>query len=135
MYERMLDKANQPTIEEFFDYCGESKPLLENVDAFLRDAEIDRLLRFPYGKSYGWGMKYFKKSLHICDIFAENGSFTVMLRLPNALLDAARDSVAESTRESIDNRYPCGEGGWVRCRVCSPAQLEDAKKLLVLKLK
>lgn len=37
----------------------------------MEELKIEKLMRFPYGNSYGWGMKYFIKNKHVCDIFAE----------------------------------------------------------------
>ncbi len=135
MYERLLDKQREPTAEEFERYCGECGELFKRVNDFLLNRlGAERLLRFPYGNSYGWGMKYFKKSRHICDVFAEKDAFTVMLRLTNAQFDRARGVVTEHTRECIDKKYPCGEGGWIHCRVLNERHLADIEKLLELKM-
>lgn len=72
MYERMLNKQHEPTLEEFIEYCGNCKNLFEKADVFLiKELKTEKLIRFPYGNSYGWGMKYFIKNKHVCDIFAK----------------------------------------------------------------
>ena len=59
MYERMLDGQTQPSYEEFTEYCGERKALLEKADDFLiNQLHAEKEMRFPYGKHYGWGLKY-----------------------------------------------------------------------------
>ena len=40
----------------------------------------------------------------------------------------------DETKEVVDNRYPCGEGGWIHYRVTDRKQMEDAKLLLRVKL-
>jgi len=92
-------------------------------------------LRFPYGKGYGWGYKYFVKSKHICDIFAEKDAFTIMLRLTNKDMDDESDSLGDSGKMWIKNKYPCGDGGWFNCRILNEEDLKDAKRLLDLKYK
>lgn len=58
----MLNKNNKPSWEEFYSYCGRCKELLIDLDAFIMDIDgLDKLIRFPYGNKYGWGIKYSKK--------------------------------------------------------------------------
>lgn len=134
MYERMPDKQQKPTREEFVNYMGNTKALFEQLNAFLSsNLSAEQLLRFPYGNNYGWGIKYFIKSKHICDIFAEKDAFSVMLRLTNAQLLSVYDSVSDSTKQRIDSKYPCGEGGWINCRILNGEDLRDIETLLQLK--
>ena len=135
MYERMLDRTEKPTETAFIHYCGEAETLFENIDAFLlTDLGTGRMLRFPYGNRYGWGMKYYIKSKHVCDIFAEKDAFTVMLRMTDPQFEEVYSEVTADTKEYIDQRYPCGEGGWIHYRVSSEQHLDDAKKLLRCKV-
>lgn len=135
MYERMLDKQHKPTIDEFTAYCGECKYLFEKISDYLtNDLCADCLMRFPYGNSYGWGMKYFKKNKHYCDVFAEKDAFTVMLRLTSAQFQKVYDSVTNYTKAFIDKKYPCSDGGWIHYRVLTEQHLNDVKKLLQLKV-
>lgn len=134
MYERMLDGQTQPSYEEFTEYCGERKALLEKADDFLiNQLHAEKEMRFPYGKHYGWGLKYSLKRKHLCDIFAENGAFTVMLRLADSQFDKMYEGPLLETKKLIDNKYPCGSGGWIHYRVLTWQQLEDVFKMLRLK--
>ena len=56
-----------------------------------------------------------------------------MMRLANAQYEAIYDSLEKYTQEHIDNKYPCGDGGWIQYRVTCKEHLEDIQKLLVLK--
>ena len=103
MYERMLDGQTQPSYEEFTEYCGERKALLEKADDFLiNQLHAEKEMRFPYGKHYGQFDKMYE----------------------GALLE---------TKKLIDNKYPCGSGGWIHYRVLTWQQLEDVFKMLRLK--
>lgn len=134
MYERMLNKQKQPTFDEFTAHCGDCKALFEKTDVFLTgQLKAEKEMRFPYGNHYGWGMKYFIKARHICDIFAENGAFTVMLRLTDAQFNKIYDDALPKTKELIDHKYPCGSGGWIHYRVLDEQQLEDVCKMLRIK--
>lgn len=135
MYERMLDKKQKPTFDEFIAYCGACQNLFTDVDHFLlNEIKSEKLLRFPYGNNYGWGMKYFIKSKHICDLFAEKEAFTIMLRLTDLQFQKHYDELCDYTKKIIDDRYPCGEGGWIHYRVLTEQHLIDIKNLLQLKV-
>ena len=99
----------------------------------IKELKTEKAIRFPYGNSYGWGIKYFIKNNHFCDIFAEKDAFTVMLRLTDTKFDEIYNEVNTYTRDIIDNRYPCGKGGWINYRVLTEHHLEDLKKMLSLK--
>ncbi len=135
MYERMLDKQNQPAYEEFAEYCGACKDLFEQTDAFLiHELKAEKLMRFPYGNDYGWGIKYSLKKKLICDIFAEKDAFTIMLRLTDTQFEQVYAFSSTYTQEYIDNKYPCGNGGWIHYRVLTSDHLEDAKRMLEAKV-
>ena len=134
MYERMLDKGKRPSLEEFISYCGDGKELIDDLNVFLTDnMGLEKLLRFPYGNNYGWSIKYSLKNKHICDVFAEKDAFTVMIRLDNSQYETAYNNLLPYTQEFIDNKYPCGNGGWIHYRVLTKEHLEDIKILLQLK--
>lgn len=135
MYERMLDKQHRPTANEFLEHCGVCSNLLEELNGYLIDTlHTEKILRFPYGNRYGWGIKYSIKGKHICDVFAEKDAFTVMLRLSAAQFESEYHNFIQDTKECIDKRYPCGDGGWIHYRVLTQQHLHDIKKLLHLKV-
>ncbi len=136
MYERLLDKQKQPTFEEMIDYCGDSGVLWIALENYLQ-AEFDatRQIRFPYGKDYGWGAKYSRKSKHICDVFAENGAFTVLFQVSSDAVDMIYDEMDAYAKEAWVNKYPCSSGGWVNFRILNEAQLESAKKVICARVK
>lgn len=135
MYERMLDKQNKPSLKDMEAYCGETAGLFQKLNGWMT-AELGTKteIRFPYGNQYGWGVKHARKSKHICDVFPEAGAFNVMLRLANRQFDAVYGDLGEDTKRLVDHKYPCGEGGWVHCRVLCREHLEDVQKLLRAKL-
>ncbi len=135
MYERMLNKHEQPTFEDLINYCGDSGKLWVALDDYLK-AEYDasKLIRFPYGNKYGWSIKYSRKNKHICDVFAENGAFTVKFQISSDSVDAIYDDMDEYAKEVWANKYPCSSGGWVDFRIFTGARLESAKLLLHAKM-
>jgi len=137
-FERMLDKSVTPTLEDMRRYVGERGKLWK--DFGLRISEmclVQTAVRFPYGNSYGWSVRYGakgKQNKHICDVFAESGAFTAHFRVRNAQLDKVYDSLSDYSKSVCDGKYPCGDGGWLSYRVLTESDLEDVLKILKNKI-
>ncbi|MCI9409638.1 MAG: DUF3788 domain-containing protein [Oscillospiraceae bacterium] len=134
MYERMLDKHIIPTASEMTEYCGKNAGLFNLLNEWLSETygTVQKVV-FPYGNNYGWGISHKKKEKLVCNIFAENNSFTVMMRLSDKQFDSIYDRVEKYTQEYINNKYPCGNGGWIHYRVTEKSHFDDIQKLLDIK--
>ena len=140
MYERMLDKANEPTIKEIATYIGKnSNGLLNKLDIALNERyDLIRELRFPYGKDYGWSYKYAHKSKHLCDLFFEKGAITMQIQIGGDSAEKLDDSIdvfLPITKKLWEEKYPCGKGGWIIYRIEDNKMLEDALKIIAIKKK
>jgi len=134
MYERMLNKQKQPEKEEMINLCGENLERFSILNDWLSiEFNTEQKIVFPYGNKYGWGVTHKRKNKLICNVFAENNAFTVMMRLSDKQYKTVYDQLQKYTREFIDNRYPCGDGGWIHYRVTCDEHFEDIKKLLSIK--
>lgn len=134
MHERMLDKQNEPTVDEMKDYCRENAELFTLLNEWLSSSfGTVQKITFPYGNSYGWGIAHRKKQKLICHIFAENNSFTVMVRLSDTQFASLYENLLQYTQEYIDNKYPCGDGGWIHYRVTCRSHFDDIQKILSVK--
>lgn len=134
MYERMLNKQKEPTITEMAAYCAEQKERFTLLNKWLSQTyDTVQKITFPYGNQYGWGISHKKKKKLICNIFAEDNAFTVMLRLTNKQFESIYSQVHTYTQEYIDNKYPCNDGGWVQFRVTCKEHYDDIQKILSVK--
>lgn len=140
MYERMLKRDVIPTMEEIFDYIGKQSSewltLLEKELAKRYD--LIKELRFPYGNSYGWSFKYSHKKQHLCDLFFEKGAITVTISIPSKAVvqvNEILESLLPKTKQMWEERYPCGEGGWVNYRILNDQELMDVLILIAIKKK
>lgn len=134
MYERMLDKQIKPEFDDMAAYCGGCRELFIRLNQWLSDVcSTGQEISFPYGNNYGWAVAHRKKKKLICNVFAEHGAFTVMIRLSNAQFHLVYDRVEKKTQECIDSKYPCGDGGWIHYRVVSEADFCDVQTLLEMK--
>ena len=134
MYERMLDKTAAPAIEEMTEFCGGNGERFTRLNQWLASGfHTEQKIVFPYGNRYGWGVAHKRKNQLICNIFAEDNAFTVMVRLRNKDFDAVYPQLQEYGQKLVDGKYPCGDGGWIHYRVIDEAGFEEVKKLLTAK--
>lgn len=134
MYERMLNKQEMPSMEEMKEFCGENSERFSLLNEWMADTfQTEKEVVFPYGNSYGWGVTHRKKNKLICNIFAEENAFTVMMRLSDEQYKSVYDRLQKYAQEYIDNKYPCGDGGWIHYRVTCQEQFDDIKLLLSVK--
>ena len=134
MYERMLNKLEEPTIAQMTAYCGTCADLFTWLNKWLSSAfGTAQAVTFPYGNQYGWGLAHRKNKKLICHVFAEENAFTVMMRLSNKQFASVYSQMQAGTREQIDHKSPCGDGGWLHYRVTCKEQLDDIQTLLSVK--
>lgn len=132
MYERMLIKQAIPTIEEMTKFCGENSERFSLLNEQLTSTfNTEQKIVFPYGKKYGQGVA--QKNRLICNVLAEDSAFSVMVRLSDKLYNTIYNRLQKYTQEYIDNKYPCGDGGWIHYRVTSKEHFNDIKILLSVK--
>lgn len=131
MYERLLDKNSEPTIEQIQAYMGnDSYQRLLALEEYLKTQyQLKKEIRFPFGNNYGWGFKYSHKSSHLCYAFFEKGAFTVTIQIGDNKVSSVEDKLKDlssKAKEFWKERYPCGEnGGWIHYRVQSDEELSD----------
>ena len=141
MYERLLDKDNEPTMEQVEEYLGsESYKRLLSLEKHLQTQyHLTKEIRFPFGNSYGWGYKYSHKSSHLCYAFFEKGAFTITIQSGDKQvhsIENALSGLSHKAQELWTNRYPCGEnGGWIHYRVMSDEELTDIYSFIHAKKK
>lgn len=134
MHERMLNKQVMPTREEMTEFYGENAKRFSLLNEYLTSVfGTEQKIVFPYGNNYGWGIAHRKKNKLICNIFAENNAFTVMIRLSDKQYKTVYEQLQKYTQKCIDNRYPCGDGGWINYRVECTEHFEDIQNLLRVK--
>lgn len=138
LYERMLDKSVTPSFDDMLRYAGECGTLwVEFGQRLGQICPMQTTIRFPYGKNYGWSICYGlhgKANKHVCDAFAENSAFTVHFRVSNVQLDKVYNKLSDYSQEVCDNKYPCGDGGWLSYRILSKENLFDVLAILSAKL-
>lgn len=130
----MLNKNIIPTEQEMFNYCNQQKDKIIDFNDYLLSLLLNKEVTFPYGNNYGWCFSFHKKKKLICNVFPEKDAFTVMIRLNNITFTKLSNVVSEYTREFFDNKYLCGDGGWIHYRVLKEKDLTDIKEIIKEKI-
>ena len=131
----MLDKQTVPSFDDMVSYCGDVGELWKEMDQYLCDKlNMKGCIRFPYGNKYGWSMKYSYNNKHICDVFAENGAFMVLIRISDDAIEPIYNDLSSYAKTLWDNKYPCGSGGWLNYRITNKEQLQDLMKIIDIKV-
>jgi hypothetical protein len=129
MYERLLNKKEMPTMEEFLVNIGKGKELFDNIDAFLiNEIDSEKMIKFD-SHCRCWKMSYHIKRKYICDIITEKDAFTIVTRLSEESIRSVYDDLLPYAKESIDNS-PFRHRGWIEYRVLNTSHLADAKIIL-----
>ena len=135
MYERMRNKQETPTFDDLIRYSGYSGSLWLELDRrIVEKYNASKQIRFPYGKNYGWSVKYSIKSKHIGDVFAENGAFTALFQISTKAVDTVYDELNTYAKDVWADKSPCASGGWIQFRVLNEEQLQDLEKLIHAKV-
>ena len=127
----MLNKQIVPNGNEINAYIGKkSSECIEIIKNKLEKVFVLKMeLKFPFGKSYGWGYKVSDKTQHLFYIFFEKGSITITLQINKIKTENELNKfnqLSEEGRKYWENRYPCGEnGGWIHYRITNKKQLKD----------
>ena len=134
MYERMLNKKEEPTVEEMTSYCDGNGERFSRLNRWLSETwRTVQQVTFPYGNQYGWGMAHRIGKKLICNVFAEDNAFTVMVRLSDKQFGSVYGHVQTYTQAYIDHKYPCGDGGWIHYRVTCEDHYGDIQRILAVK--
>ncbi len=132
MYERLLNKNEMPTIEEFSAYIGKGKELFDSIDAFLiNEINSVKMIKFDV-HSRCWKISYHIKRKYICDIITEKDAFTIVTRLSEESIRNVYDGLLPYAKECIDNS-PYRHKGWIEYRVLNALHLEDINTMLQIR--
>ena len=75
MYERMLNKQEQPRYNEMCAHCEECGELFIRLNTWLFETfATQQEVTFPYGNHYGWGIAHRKKKKLMCKCVSGGGS-------------------------------------------------------------
>lgn len=129
------DKQRQPSDDEIRAAIGPLLPLWDALVAHIRDAYLcDEDLKFLYGKSYGWGLRFRGRGQLLTNLYPAEGGFTVQINLSPEGVEQTRGLAAgPGVPLAIERATPYPEGRWLFIPVVSENDLRDIESLLALR--
>ena len=139
--ERLANKKTTPAQETINNFLGpENTGRLSLFEKYLKENyDLNRELKFPFGKSYGWAYRYTHKATLLIYVFFEKDGFCCTFSINDSGAGVAAEiinTMLPKTKELWQNRYPCGkEGGWIHYSVSNNEELKDIIRLIGIKVK
>lgn len=138
-YERMLDKGHKPSEKEILDYLGgKAGKAWADIVSFLR-ASYDFSPELDYGGAkYGWSIRYRKSNKSLCTLHPEKGAFTILIVLGKKEVEQFEEHMNEFSTKAIQlfrSAKQFHDGRWLWIRILDESDIEDVKRLLVIKRK
>lgn len=128
---RLLDKTIKPSFQDMLQICGDVSEYFQKINDYIceKDDMISEI-KFPYGNNYGWCISYHKKNKLFCNLFPGEKAFNIMIRLTNKEFSLIYEDGTKYLQELIDNKYVCGEAGWIHYEFTDKNQYNDLLLLL-----
>lgn len=139
--ERLANKEVTPTQETINHFLGKKNiTRLSLFEKMLRESyDLNRELKFPFGKNYGWAYRYTHKKTFLLYVFIEKDGFCCTISINDSgarIVAEIINTMLPRTKELWQNRYPCGkEGGWVHYSVSNDEELKNIIQLIGIKVK
>ena len=143
MHERMMDKSAQPTDEDMLNWIGQ--PIAEEWTAlrrFLAETYAIVPIFNSGGKRNGWNLQYRMGGRPLCEMYPENGSFTVLVILGKVELAQALERIenfGSTVRQAITESPRFHDGCWMYIRVADMQTahqgIQDIEELILIKRK
>jgi len=137
-YERMLDREINPDRELVLRTIGkEVAPIWEEATSYIDEQFCDYEPEWNYSNpQQGWGLRYRRADSHLCTLFPERRSFTVLLTLNAAEEQKALEKINyfnARIRELLNQSSTLPEGRWLWIRLEDYTDFVGLKLLLELK--
>jgi hypothetical protein len=129
-----VSKERQPTIEGIFTAIGSKRLLWENLTRFIADNYGIKVDFMFYGKNYGWALRFRRGSKTLLSMYPGTESFVVQIVLGQIEAEKAFDlDLGKNVRRHLENTHQFHEGRWLFIKKESEQDLNDVKKLLLVK--
>ncbi len=130
------DKASKPTAQELARVLGESNGLWKGIKKHLKAeyGELTEDWKF-YGAKSGWILKTLRKKRNLFFFLPLEGSFKVSFVFGDKAVAAAEESdLPKDLIKTLKNARKYAEGRGLQIEVKGPADVENIKKLVEIKV-
>ena len=130
-----LDKSKPPDAEEIICHVEVfSASLWQKLSGFIETSyRLKAELKF-YGKETGWVIRYSKSGKPLFTLIPNPGGFSVLIVIGPSLNEKTESlDLGEKVRSIFINARQYHDGKWLLIKMDSDKDMEDLKKLIVLK--
>ena len=130
------DKTTEPTAQKLARALGESNGLWKEIKKHLKAeyGELTEEWRF-YGAKSGWILKTLRKKRNLFFFIPIEGSFKISFVFGDKAVAAVEKSdLPEKLITELKNARKYAEGRGLKIEVKSPADVENIKKLVAIKV-
>ncbi|MCL2841373.1 MAG: DUF3788 domain-containing protein [Defluviitaleaceae bacterium] len=138
---RLFEKAHQPTEAIIQSFMGDDawQQLMKFEGMLRKHYNLNREMKFPFGRNYGWSFRYTHNKSLLLYVFFEEGGLSCTLSINDKgapKVEAMLNDLQPDIQTLWKNRYPCGDvGGWIHCSIENEIELSDIIRLLGAKVK
>ena len=131
-----LDKDKQPSVRAINKVLGKSKELWKDLKNFIeRSYEVEGEYQY-YGKKSGWVIRYKKSGRALLTFTPQESSFEAMVVLGKLEVEQAnQEKFGPNITKVYKNAKQYHDGKWLFITVKGKKDVEDIKKLLLIKRK
>ena len=136
---RLSDRNQKPGQKEIYNAIGsEAKKAWKCIQDFLKknyDIEPETVF---YGANYGWNIRYRKSGKTLCSLFPEENAFSVLIVFGKKEVERATGMLINFDKDIQDiilNTEQLHDGKWLWIRVNKIEEIDDIKKLILIKRK
>lgn len=130
------DREQLPKARQVERTLGASCRRWKEFVSFVQDETGGRGEWKFYGKNHGWALRFRKGGKSLVSLYPGQESFAVQFILDEPTVRRARAATfGVRVLTAIDKATPYPEGRWVFLRITSEPSAQQARKLLLLKMK
>ncbi|MBN2015349.1 DUF3788 domain-containing protein [Candidatus Dojkabacteria bacterium] len=131
-----LDKEKQPTTRKINEVLGKSKSLWKCLKKFVEDSyRVEGEYKY-YGKNSGWVIRYKKSGRSLLTFNPLESRFEILVVLgKKETVEARKEKFGANITNIFKKAKQYHDGKWLFITVSSKKDIEDIKKLLIIKRK
>ena len=138
---RIADKLHQPQEEFVQVVMGDDawNRLMRFEELLKQRYNLNREMKYPFGKGYGWSFRYTHNKTLLLYVFFEVNGFCCTISINDKgakKIETILNDLQPKIQDLWNNRHPCGDfGGWMHHSVKVDEELPDLIRLIGTKVK
>jgi len=139
--QRLGDKKIVPTEVDIQNFMGDIgwQQLMDFEETLRGRYNLNREIKFPFGKNYGWGFRYTHGKTLLLYTFFEEGGFCATITINNkgaTVVEGFLPEMSQEMQQMWHDRYPCDVAGcWIHHSIKPDSKLDEFVRFVEAKIK